>query len=301
MTWKDRKVGVLMGGVSREREVSLTSGRAVAAALIRRGYDVTAIDADFSLVTTLQKNPIDVAFIALHGKYGEDGCVQGLLEWMKIPYTGSGVKASAMAMDKVVTKEIAKSLGILIPDGTTAPSVGKNLKFPVIVKPSCEGSTIHVTVVTKADDLQRAITCAGESDTTVLIEQYIQGREVTVGLLEGKSLPIIEIVPKKGLYDYESKYTKGMTEYRVPASLDSSVAKQLSQASEKIFSALGCSGFARADFMISEEGRPYFLEINTIPGFTDLSLVPMAAKVAGISFDDLCERILNGATLRGGA
>ncbi|MBI4126927.1 MAG: D-alanine--D-alanine ligase [Deltaproteobacteria bacterium] len=295
-----------MGGPSKEREVSLRSGRAVLAALQRRGYDAVEIDAAADLPDRLRREGIAAVFIALHGKLGEDGCVQGMLEWLGIPYTGAGVLGSSVGMDKVVCKRTAQSLGIPVaPDaifiagrddpttfGTTLP-----MSLPVIVKPSREGSTINVTIVQTTAELSAAIPHACESDGTVLVEKYVKGTELTVGLLEGKALPVVEIVPKSGFYDYTSKYTKGMTEYIVPARIDAETTKALRAWSEKLAEIVGAVGFARADYMM-ENHDVVFLELNTIPGMTDLSLVPMAARAAGIEFDELCERILEGASLK---
>ncbi|OGQ22749.1 MAG: hypothetical protein A3I05_05825 [Deltaproteobacteria bacterium RIFCSPLOWO2_02_FULL_44_10] len=306
---KKKRIAVLFGGESRERDISLKTGIAIAAALKRREYDVVEIDAQRDVMTRLTQEKIDVAFIALHGKYGEDGCIQGLLEWMRIPYTGAGVCGSAIAMNKVLCKRLATSFGVPVArdevyvagNEITSFIERLTLPYPVIVKPSREGSTIHVTIVHEAHLLGEALERALLSDDTVLVEEYVRGREVTVGLLRGKSLPIVEIVPKSGFYDFESKYTKGKTDYIVPANISAKLSEHLGKLSEKLFAAIDTidgSGFARADYMIGDNERIVFLEINTIPGMTETSLVPKAAASAGISFDELCEQILKTASLK---
>lgn len=306
MKWKGKKIAVLMGGPSKEREISFRSGRAVLAALKRRGYDAIEIDAAVDLPDRLRREGVAAVFIALHGKWGEDGCVQGMLEWLKIPYTGAGVLGSSVGMDKVVCKRTAQSLGIPVApdvvfvagrDNSKAFAAKITMPLPVIVKPSREGSTINVTIVSTMTELPVAIDHACESDGTVLIEKYVKGTELTVGLLEGSALPLVEIVPKSGFYDYTSKYTKGMTEYIVPARIDAATTKELQRWSEVLAETVGAVGFARADYIMGNH-EVVFLELNTIPGMTDLSLVPMAAKASGIEFDALCERVLEGASLK---
>lgn len=307
--WMGKRVVVIMGGVSKERDISLRTGAAITEALKKRGYDVMSINmslgADF--VSRLVDLKPDVALIALHGKYGEDGCVQGLLEVLRIPYTGSGVMPSSVAMDKVVTSHIARMLGIKCPaevsfDGNKedARVITKKIciPLPVIVKPSREGSTINISIVDNLGGLDAAIALALESDTKVIIQEYIKGKEITVGLLNGKALPVLEIAPKSGFYDYTSKYTKGMTEYIVPARIPEDMAKRVGNWSEEIARELDCEGTLRADFIVAENGDAYFLEINTIPGMTGLSLVPKAAAHIGLSFEDVCEQLLNGARLK---
>lgn len=307
--WKGKKIAVLMGGITKEREISLRTGSAIASALLRLGYDVASIDVCMGtkLIEQIKSARPDVAVIALHGKYGEDGCIQGFLEMMGLPYTGGGVLASSVGMDKVVCKRIAREIGIQCPEEAVIDTAvddierkiaGNPLKLPVIVKPSREGSTINMTVVNTADELLPAIKKASESDNKVIIEAYISGKEITVGVLNGKALPCLEIAPKSGFYDYASKYTKGMTEYIIPARIDEKVARKLEDWSERIYAAIECDGIARADYIVTEKGETFFLEINTIPGMMELSLVPKAAAHIGISFDDLCERLLGGARLK---
>lgn len=310
--WKSKKIGVLMGGISKEREVSLRTGKAIFEALKKKGYNIVAIDVGQNLVDQLKNNPIDVAFIALHGTYGEDGCIQGLLEWLQIPYTGSGVLASALAFDKAVLNSLSRDLGILVPkelifdarhdnlDDFVSTIYDSRFTIPAVVKPSREGSTINVSIINDASQLKTALSLALKSDSKVLIEEYIKGKEVTVAVLNGKALPTIEIAPKDGFYDYQHKYTKGMTDYILPARVSEKCQKNMAVVSEKVFVAIDCGGVARADFIVTAEEKSYFLEVNTIPGMTETSLVPKAAAHAGISFEDLCEQILESACLKTG-
>jgi D-alanine-D-alanine ligase len=305
--WKGKKVGVIMGGISKEREISLKTGTAVGNALMRRGYDVVLMDVGEDTLGAVQKAGIDAAVIALHGKFGEDGCIQGMLEMMRIPYSGAGVLGSSVAMDKIVCNRVVRQLGITVPDEVIF-TVGEDdperfadtmmMDFPVIVKPSREGSTINVTIVEQTKDLPEAIVAAGKSDNKVLVEKYIKGKEVTVGVINGKALPTLEIAPKDGFYDFEHKYTKGRTEYIVPARIDEKLSKKLMGWSEQVFRAIECSGAARADYIVDGSGKAFFLEINTVPGMTELSLVPMAAAKVDMSFDDVAEAILESASLK---
>ncbi|EKD41624.1 MAG: hypothetical protein ACD_73C00614G0001 [uncultured bacterium] len=296
-----------MGGVSKEREISLRTGTAISGAMERKGYKVLRLDVkDENFIKTLLTTKVDAAFLALHGRYGEDGTIQGLLEWFKIPYTGSSVKASAICFDKVATKVFLSHAGMVTPayrvfnQGEDLKSFVANfdLHFPVIVKPNSEGSTIGISRVFEKGELEGALNEALQYDKVILVEQYIQGREVTVGVLEGQALPVIEVRPKGGFYDFASKYTKGATEYLVPAPLDVALTQKLQRLGEKAFQSLECQGAVRADFMINSNNEPYFLEVNTIPGMTETSLLPKAAQALGISFEDLCETILKGAALK---
>lgn len=308
--WKGKQVGVLMGGWSREREVSLRSGKAVVEALRRTGHTVAAIDVQTDIASRLLQQPPDVLFIALHGKFGEDGVLQGLLESLRIPYTGSGVLASAVAMDKVVCKQVARTLEIPTPDeqifSATTEQVSHFLErlamnFPCIVKPAREGSTVGMTIVPRAEALGAALQLAAGSDTKILVEEYVTGKEITVGVVTGQVLPAVEIVPKSGFYDYVAKYTKGMTEYLCPARIDETTAQLTAEWTLRLWHALECRGFARADFIVRPDGSAVFLELNTIPGMTETSLIPKAAAAGGLSFEALCERILDDASLKGGA
>ena len=298
------KVGVLMGGLSRERDVSLRGGQAVADALKRRGYDIVAIDVGRDVATILKQEKISLAFVILHGRYGEDGTLQGLLEVMGIPYTGSGPLPSAIAMDKDLTKRLLVLEGVRTPEwkvicGTDGGSIRESpYPLPVIVKPNCEGSTLGISIVRKEVELEAALREAFAHDKKVLIEKYIAGREMTVAVLNGRALPVLEIVPKTGFYDYAAKYTKGMTSYRVPAPISDDVRDRLWATSEKIYRTLELSGVARMDFILDEEGRDFFLEVNTLPGMTETSLVPKAAAEIGLTFEGLCEDILKGASLK---
>ncbi|MFO1518086.1 MAG: D-alanine--D-alanine ligase [bacterium] len=305
--FKNKKIGVLLGGLSSEREVSLRSGKAVAEGLRKKGYSVVEIDADTTLPEKLKAEGVEVAFIALHGNYGEDGAVQGLLEIMRIPYTGSGILASSVAMDKILTKRILGERGFLTPayayfesNRMTAKEFARtfSLSFPVIVKPSREGSTIGITRVQEIGELEKALLAAEEYDSRVLVEEFITGKEVTSGVLAGEPLPLIEVVPKSGFYDFQSKYTKGATEYILPARISPELTQEIQSLTVEIFNELGCEGVVRADYMIDSEDRPYFLEINTIPGMTETSLIPKAAAQAGISFEDLVEKMLDSARLK---
>jgi len=295
---KGMKIGVLMGGLSSEREISLRSGKAVFEALKRKGYDAVCIDPAPDLGLILQRRKVDAAFICLHGTPGEDGTVQGLLEFMGIPYTGSGVLASAAAMDKIVTKKLLIYHAIPTPDFSVnehGRTTGKRIALPVIVKPATEGSTIGVSRVSVKKDLEKAIRIARRFGPKVLIEKFIQGRELTVGILNDLPLPVVEIRPMSGFYDFKSKYTPGRTEYRVPAPLLRRVSKRVQELALSAHRALGCNGASRVDFMLADGDDPYVLEVNTIPGMTETSLLPKAAREAGISFDDLVERILTAA------
>src|SRR3989338_700965 len=307
--WRSKKIGVLMGGFSREREISLKSGHAMAEALRQRHYNVDEIDVDLQLIKRLLQQPIDVAVIALHGSYGEDGSMQGLLECLKIPYTGSGVLASAICLDKALTRVLVDLQGITIPEGIVLTrdddlkSVENQIfrRLPVIVKPNREGSTIGIHVVLKREELKPAVEEALQMDSKVLIEDFIEGTEVTVALFEGRALTPLEVVPHSGFYDFKSKYTPGETEYILPARISTEMTERVQKQCELIFKNLGLKGIARADFIVRQNKKPYFLEINTIPGMMETSLVPKAAKYDGISFEDLVEGLLEGASLKVGS
>lgn len=300
---KNMKIAVLMGGLSAEREVSLKTGQAVLNALLENGCDAVGVDVGVDLPGQLRDCDAKLAFICLHGRYGEDGTVQGLLEMMQIPYIGSGVMASSMAMDKVVTKQILLYHEISTPGfvayrkGDDLAAVFKRCRhFPLVVKPAREGSTIGISIVHNREELEAGLTEALKHDELVLIEDYIQGDEVTVSVLNGKPLPIIKIVPKSGFYDYESKYTPGQTEYLLPAPIEAVLYNRLQDVSVDACRALSCRGAARVDFMVRE--REFFcLEVNTIPGMTATSLLPKAAAEAGIPFNELVMQILEDAGL----
>lgn len=296
-----------MGGSSSEREISLRSGKAVAQGLRAKGYRVEEVDVNADLPQELKERGIEVAFLALHGKFGEDGSVQGLLEMMRIPYTGSGVLASALAMDKILTKRILHDRGFLTPAYTyfeahqsTAKEFARHmtLTYPVIVKPSREGSTIGIGIVKEGAELEKALIAAAEYDSRVLVEEFVEGKEVTAGVLNGEALPLIEVAPKSGFYDFHSKYTKGATEYILPARISPDLTEEIQRLTVEIYQELGCEGVARADYIVDAHDRPFFLEINTIPGMTETSLIPKAAAHAGIIFEDLVEKILDSARLK---
>ncbi len=300
-----KTIGVLMGGSSSERNISLKTGQAIVTALKRRGYRVTGIDVNSDIAEVLRSDNIDVAFIALHGSPGEDGTIQGLLEIMGIPYTGSRVLTSAISMNKVTSKKIFFYHGLPTPEFQSLNQGehddAKILKeqittsLPFVIKPAEGGSTIGISIVHKPEDITGALKNALLQCQEIIVEQYIQGRELTVGVLNGEALPPIEIRPKSGFYDYKSKYTGGATQYILPAELNTRISDGLQTLATQAFNLLGCTGAARVDFILSKNNTPFILEINTIPGMTETSLLPMAAQHAGINFDTLTETILAGA------
>lgn len=300
---KNKKIAVLMGGLSAEREISFKTGKAALKALLESGCDAVAVDVGLNLPAQLQAVEAELAFICLHGRYGEDGTVQGLLEMMQIPYTGSGVMSSSVAMDKVITKQILLYHEISTPGfvvyraGDDQAAVLERCRhFPLIVKPAREGSTIGISIVHDMAELEAGLAEALRHDDLILIEDFIQGAEVTVSVLNSEPLPIIQIVPKSGFYDYESKYTPGQTEYLLPAPLEAVIYNRLQEVSVDACRALSCRGAARVDFMVRE--REFFcLEVNTIPGMTETSLLPKAAAEAGVSFNELVMQILEDAAL----
>ena len=296
---KKMRVGVVMGGVTGEREVSLRSGAAVAAALRERGYAVAEVAVSDRVVEELQRAKLQAAFLALHGGWGEDGRVQALCELLGVPYTGSGVLASALAMHKVRAKALFQADGIPTPRHCPAEAAEPVLKamgekFPLVVKPVAEGSSLGVAVVEKAGDLEPAIAAArrfGEA----MAEEYIDGREVTVGVLDGEPMGVVEMIPHEGFYDYRAKYQKGETDYRSPAELPAETAELVRELGGRAFRSLGCRGGARVDLRLHPKRGPFVLEVNTIPGMTELSLLPKSAGVMGIPFAELVERMLLGA------
>jgi D-alanine-D-alanine ligase len=300
---KKMKIGVLYGGISAEREVSLKTGGAVLKALKDLGYAAVGIDVGPDLPGQLKEAAIELAFVALHGRFGEDGRVQGLLEMLRIPYTGSGVLSSSLSIDKVATKrmllyhELPTPGFEIVKNRQQADELLKSCRhFPLVVKPAREGSTIGISIVQSLEDLRTGIDTAAALDGTVLIEEYIAGPELTVSVLNGEALPIIQIVPKSGFYDFEAKYSPGQTEYLLPAPLDAGVYSQMQQAAVAACEVLGCRGAARVDFMLREK-EFYCLEVNTIPGMTETSLLPKAAKAAGLDFGELVESILLDADI----
>ena len=304
-TWTGRKVAVLYGGRSAEREVSLKTGAACAEALRAKGYDAALLDVDLEVAARLRQMGAAVAFNALHGRYGEDGAVQGLLESMGIPYTGSGVLASALGMDKPMSKLLFREAGLALVDYRVFPRqraavlAPADLPFglPAVVKPAAEGSSVGVHVVREPGALAAAIADAARYPGPVVVERYLKGTEVSVAVLDGAALGAIEIVPSREFYDYVAKYTPGTTQYLFPARLPPDVADRVCRAAEAAHLALGCAGATRVDFIVAD-GTPFILEVNTLPGMTATSLVPKIAAGKGISFPDLCERILEGASLK---
>ena len=318
------RVGILLGGTSAEREVSLASGRGVAAALEGAGCEVQCFDYGAPqeqargsiaarMLEALQSGPlagVEVIFNALHGGAGEDGRIQALLELAGIPYTGSGPLASALTMDKWLTKQIARAAGVTVPEGllwrsgdTTPPEVlaaewNGRLGHPLVVKPVDQGSTVGFSLVRETEELGEALRAAAAFGESVLVEAYIPGREVTVAVLGGEALPVVEIVPVHGVYDYDCKYTPGLSRYHCPAELERGTAQALQEAALEVFRRLQHRDYSRMDFRLSEEGRPYLLEGNTLPGFTATSLVPKAAAAVGIGFETLCVRLVEAALAR---
>jgi D-alanine-D-alanine ligase len=294
---RETRVAVLMGGLSTERDVSMKSGRAVSAALRGRGWDVVDVEVGRDLPAVLVQEQVGAVWIALHGRFGEDGCVQGLLEVMGIPYTGCGVAASAVAMDKIATKRaVARVDGVRMARDVVVTEPGEAPFLPCVVKPTVGGSTIGIAIARTAEEYATALDAALALDPRVLVEELVTGEEITVAVLMGEALPVVRIVPDSGFFDYEAKYTEGRTTYEVPAAIADHHATSAQRAAAAVYEALGCRGLCRADFMVPADGEPVFLEINTIPGMTATSLSPMAAGHQGIPFDELCERLLLAAT-----
>ena len=298
------RICVLKGGRSAEREISLKSGQAIEEALEKAGYVVFSIDyEDAEVLCSLKKGKVDLVFIALHGPGGEDGVIQGLLEAMDIPYTGSGVLASALAMDKSISRRIWEIEGLRQPRYQVVRPSSFSLKLspPLIIKPARSGSTLGVSLVRKKGEIEDALDEAFKYDSELaIVEDYIEGKEITVGIIddpEPRALPIIEIVPRGQVYDYRTKYTKGMCEYHVPAPFSSVACTKIQTIALKTYKTLRCSNFGRVD-MIWKDGEVYILEVNTIPGMTTMSLLPRAAKAEGIEFPQLVDTIVRQALSR---
>jgi len=291
------RVAVLMGGRSAEREISLKSGRAVHAALLQRGVDAHAVDAGEDVWRQLGQG-FDRVFIVLHGRGGEDGVIQGALETLGLPYTGSGVLGSALGMDKLRSKWLWQALGLAVPefividDESRPDELIARLGLPLMIKPSREGSSLGVSKVTDAAQLPAALAAARELDDCVIAERFIQGGEYTCAVLGHEALPMIRIETPRAFYDYQAKYFAADTRYICPCGLDQAQEAALQRLALKAFESLGCHGWGRVDFMVDEAGRPWLIEVNTVPGMTDHSLVPMAARQAGLAFDELVWRIL---------
>jgi len=295
------QVVVLMGGVSNEREISMESGKAVAEGLRSVGLGVREVVVTDRRLSAMAEVRCDVAFIALHGPFGEDGGVQAILEAQDIPYTGSGVAASMRAMDKVLSKEIFQARGIPTAayevvngkaDLRVLGKLGRKLRYPMAVKPAREGSSLGVSIVHDRDELVQAVEVAGTFGPVSIVEKYVKGRELTVGILGEATLPIIELKPKHAFFDFAAKYEDGVTEYVIAPELADDVSAKVASTALAAFRALGCTGFGRVDMVLTEGNEPCVLEVNTIPGFTRHSLVPMAAEAAGIEFPELCGRIV---------
>lgn len=302
------KIGVLCGGMSSERDVSLRSGKNCLAALKRLGYENSElIDVDKNIAQTLLSKKIELAYIALHGKYGEDGCIQGLLEIMGIPYTGSGVKANAVGMDKEFTKKVLKYHKLPLIPSVTVSNIsefkGKDieLNFPLMIKPVSEGSSIGMSKVNTPEELDKAFEEAKKYNFDVMLEEFVEGKSVTVGVLDLENdtiaTPILEFRTKTEWYDFEAKYTQGLTEFILPAEIPDKTRDEVKKLSIEAHKAIGAKGMSRVDFVINNDNVPYILEINTIPGMTDLSDLPAQAKTMGIDYDNLVGIILNSALL----
>ncbi len=299
------KVAVLAGGRSSEREISLKTGTAVHAALIRRGVDATLVDPAQTSLAEIADAHYDRVFIALHGPGGEDGAMQGALEWLGIPYTGSGVLGSALCMDKLRTKQIALAAGVTTPDWVRLDSSEavdgalERLGLPMIVKPASQGSSVGMSRVEEAGDLVAAWRAASALDPVVIAERCVVGPEYTVGILHSQALPAIRIETPRAFYDYQAKYfSGGTTQYHLPCGLDRSAEAELQRLAVLAFTAAGAAGWGRVDFMIGADGVPMLLEVNTVPGMTDTSLVPMAAKACGMDFEQLVWRVLETSFMR---
>jgi D-alanine-D-alanine ligase len=291
------RVAVLKGGPTSERDVSLRSGAAIANGLRAKGYDTREIDVVDESVRL--PDGIEAVFIALHGRFGEDGGVQQILRDRGIPYTGSDPASSRLSMDKKLTREVLRRAGVPVAEGVALSAYVPRspLPLPVVVKPTREGSSVGCHRVFRHASWSGALRDALSYNGEAVCERYIRGRELTVGIVGDEALPVVEIRPRGGYYDYRSKYTRGMSEYLVPAPLDEATADEARRLARETFRALGCRGFARVDFRMGGDGRLYVLELNSIPGFTETSLLPKAAAAAGLAFPDLCERILDGAAL----
>jgi len=300
----NKKIGVLLGGLSSEREVSLASGNAILMALKDKGYHAVAIDVGRNVTEKIKDNGIEVAFIALHGRLGEDGAIQGLLEIMGIPYTGSGILASALGMNKTVSKQVFRSRGLLVGpyeviyagEAAKVSDALEEIKFPVVIKPHAEGSSVGVSLVFKKEDVAAAVELALKYGNEFLIEKF-RGKEVQVGILGNRALGAIEIVPKRAFYDYTAKYEKGMSDHFFPARIPDAAYQRTLEAGLAAHRAIGCRGYSRVDFIIDESGAPYILEVNTLPGMTATSLLPEIASGVGIPFPDLVEEILRLAII----
>ena len=302
------KIAVLYGGVSKERDVSISTSEGIMKALKQNGHDVIGIDFHPDRLEDIIQLDVDLVFIGLHGKFGEDGCIQGLLDMLNIPYVGSGVMASAVAMDKYQAKQLFATKNIPIAKGEkfhiinekeiemTINQIHEQFELPFVIKPNREGSTLGLTIVTDYSQTELAIKNAIKSDKYILVEQFISGKELTVPVIgkmgEETALPIIEIIPKNELYDYEAKYSEGGSEHIIPARINKELTRQIKQYAIQAHQVLGCETYSRADFLLTEDLTPYILEVNTLPGMTPTSLFPDAARQANISYEQMIERFV---------
>ncbi len=299
-------IGVLMGGCSSEREISLRSGQAVADALSQEGHRVLPLDITTDdvagIIRQIQATPLDIAFIALHGRLGEDGVIQGILEKLEIPYTGSGVKANQVAFNKILTQKALRAAGLpvaahyCITDGKSMDfkTVWEHIKStPLVVKPACEGSSIGVHMVRHPSEWEQAFKNALSYGPQIIIEEFIKGREFTAGIFEGEALPLVEICPNSNFFSFSAKYQKGASQYICPAEIPENLTRKIKELSLSAAEILGCEEFSRVDLRVDDNGQPFILEVNTIPGFTGTSLFPKAAREAGYSFVQVCEKLLN--------
>ena len=306
------KIAVLRGGKSAEREVSLNSGKQVSAAIRGRGHDVTDVDLDGATWDVLRDGGFECVFNALHGRLGEDGTVQGMLELLGLPYTGSGVLASALCMDKSRAGRMLSAIGLHVPEFDeleikqgVEPSVVEGMVsrfgLPVVIKPVREGSTIGLTIARDEDAVASGLVLAARYDRRVLVQRFATGTEITIGVLatpELQVLPTLEIVSENPVYDYDAKYTAGKSHHIITARIPEESRQAASEAAERAFTELGCAGMARVDIIVAHDGTPWVLEVNTVPGLTELSLLPDAARAAGIAFDALCQRLIDHAVGR---
>jgi len=297
----DKRIGVLMGGASAEREVSLRSGKAIYDALKGSGYNAVSIDVGPDFCNVVNKEKMEIAFIALHGGYGEDGSIQGMLEVLGIPYTGSTVLASALAMDKEASKKIFLYHGIPVPpfivldmNSSIISALPPPFDLPWVIKPATEGSSVGVSIVRDKKGFEKSLEQAYSYGSRALVEQYIAGKEVQIGILNGKVLGGVEVRPSLEFYSYEAKYTAGLTEYVLPPEIDEKIYENAKATALSAHGAIGCKGATRIDLRVDGEGNPYVLEINTIPGMTETSLLPKIAGLAGFDFPGLIEEILRG-------
>lgn len=299
--WAGKKIALLYGGTDSEREISLKTGAAFRDALQRMNVDVLDIDFNAESVATLATENVYAALIALHGRIGEGGAVQGLLECLSIPYTGSGLLASAVAMDKTTSKKILRDASVPTPDWfeVTDPDDARlaTTKLPVVVKPPTEGSSVGISIASTAEELKDAVHQALRYGERALVEQFVQGRELSIGFFDGELLDVMEIVPASGVYDFEAKYLRDDTQYLLPAPISESARQSSVQAASSAWQAIGCRGVGRVDVLLDAQDQPWVLELNTVPGMTPTSIIPKMAASRGWSFDELVDRMLRAARL----